>query len=201
VFCFARDSGGNIFLGTGNGVCRWNGSVFVETGGIGGSVKSMEIDRHDALWCMTEQALYRIDGSGTSEFTLSNSIYIPTSRTENEFSYRDPVTGSVFFSSLTGLWSLSPGSAVHEGPSPLFYPQPYLPSQGEMRMAWSGEPGPVRARFHALTGEYLGEVSAENWQEWSWDGVLDGGELASGVYFVIVETVTGNTTNKIALVR
>jgi hypothetical protein len=201
VFCFARDRQGSVLLGTGSGICRWNGSVFIETGELQGSVKSMEVDRYGAIWCMTDNAICRIDDSGTTEYTSSNSIYIPGNRTENEFSYQDAETGTVFFSSLYGLWSISPGEALHQGPSPLFYPQPYIPALGPMGMSWSGDRGPVSARFFTLAGEYLGEAGADGWEDWSWDGTLDGEELSSGVYFVIVETGSGTTTNKIALVR
>jgi ligand-binding sensor domain-containing protein len=201
VFCFARDLQGSVLLGTGNGICRWNGSVFVEIDGPEGSVKAMEVDRYGAVWCMTEDAVCCIDASGTTEYTSSNSIFIPANRTENEFSYRDPVTGTLYFSSLVGLWSIDPGQASHQGSSPLFYPQPFLPAAEDLRMAWSGERGAVSARFFSLTGEYLGTLEAESWEEWSWNGTLDGEELSSGLYFVIVETMTGTTTNKIALVR
>lgn len=201
VFCFARDAEGSVVLGTGNGLCRWNGSFFIDEGSVPGSVRSVGVDGTGALWCMTGDAMYRVDDSGTSVFNQANSIYIPTSRTENEFTFLDQETGTLYFSSVTGLWSVTPGSVSHQGPSPLFYPQPYLPSGGDLRMSWSGARGAVRAMFFSLAGDYLGEVEASSWESWSWDGVLDGETLATGVYFLIVETDEGTTTDKIALVR
>lgn len=201
VLSFARDSQGSVIVGTGSGLCRWNGSVFVETGDITGSVKALGVDGMDAVWCMTEDAVYRVDGSGTAQYTSSNSIYIPSSRIENEFSCFDPATGTLYFSSVIGLWSVSPGEVSYQGPSPLFYPQPYLPAEGDLRMAWDGDRGPVTARFFSISGDFLGTVPSDSWESWSWDGGLDGDRLATGVYFVLVETGDGTTTNKIALVR
>ncbi|OPL19416.1 MAG: hypothetical protein AVO35_11065 [Candidatus Aegiribacteria sp. MLS_C] len=201
VFCFARDAEGSVLLGTGNGVCAWNGSVFVGSGNVPGSVRSIGVDGSGAVWCTTGEAMYRMDDSGTAVYNESNSIYIPTSRTENEFSFLDGETGTLYFSSLVGLWSVTPGSVSHQGPSPIFYPQPYLPSGGDLRMSWSGSRGTVRTRFFTVAGDYLGEKEASSWDVWSWDGSLNGDAVASGVYFVIVETDDGTTTDKIALVR
>lgn len=201
VFCFSRDNEGRVLLGTGNGIGRWNGSVFTGIGSIEGSVKAMEVDGLGTVWCMTEDAIYSVDATGTKDYTSSNSIYIPTNRMENEFSALDPLTGTVYFSSLMGLWSISPGEASHQGPSPIFYPQPFLPATDALRMAWYGDDGPVTARFFSLDGAYLGRVEAPGWEEWSWNGRLDGEALATGVYFVIVEGPEGSSTNKIALVR
>ena len=201
VFCFARNADGDILAATGNGICRWNGSTFVEIAGITGSVKAMQVDNDGVIWCMTEDAIYSIAGAHVTEFTGSNSIYIPTSRVENEFSSIDPENGTVYFSSLAGLWSISHQQNHEESNHLLFYPQPYLPAEEELHIVWSGSDEQISVKFFSLTGEYLGSVQATSWEEWIWDGILDGVPLASGVYIVLIETDSGLILSSIAVVR
>jgi len=201
VFCFARNSNGDIFAGTGNGICRWNGSSFVEIPGISGIVKAMQADNNGVVWCLTEDAIFSFDGADITKFTGSNSIYIPTSRNENEFSSFDPAGEAVYFSSVVGLWSISPIQNPVESANPLFYPQPYLPAEEDLHMVWSGSEEPVSVEFFSLTGRYLGSVQANNQEEWCWDGTLDGSVLASGIYIVLVGTGNQVTRSKIAVVR
>lgn len=201
IFCFAQDAEGEILAGTGNGVCRWNGSVFVRIEGISGSVKAIQVDNNGVVWCMTEDAIYSVEGTDVTGFTVSNSIYIPTSRTENEFSYFNPVDGTVYFPSLVGLWSISSQQNNAQSPDLLFYPQPFLPAEEELQIAWSASDSSIEVKFFSLTGEYLGCVQAESWEEWIWNGALDGDPLASGVYVVLVETSTDVIRSKIAVVR
>ena len=200
VFCFARSSSGEIYAGTGNGVCRWTGSSFTEIGGINGAVKAMEIDEEDVLWCVTEEALYSINGSEVNIYNESNSDYIPSVREENEFSYFDPDSQKVYFSSIIGLWSKKSSQQNAESQTAMFYPQPYLPEMGRMHMAWNIESG-VTVDFFDLSASYIGSVSADSRSSWSWDGTLNGEELATGIYILIVRTAEETVRNKIALVR
>jgi ligand-binding sensor domain-containing protein len=201
VFCFAREADGSVLAGTGNGLCRWNGSVFVEVAGISGSVKSMQVDGNGVIWCMTEDAVYSVDGASVTKFNSSNSIYIPFNRMENEFSTIDPSSGTVLFSSLAGIWSISSQQDQSESPEPVFYPQPYLPAEETLRIVWSGPDEPVEVKFFSLTGNYLGSVSAGNRETWTWDGTLEGSSLASGIYIVLVESPSESVISKIAVVR
>lgn len=201
VFCFSRDQNGEILLGTGNGTARWTGTSFVDTGGITGAVKAMEVDGRGVIWCMTEGAVYSIDGQDVTQYTSANSIYIPSNRAENEFSAYDPATGTVYFSSRLGLWTITCGPDSPESPDPLFYPQPYIPAEGPLRLAWSGEGGPVSVKFFSLAGEYLGSVEAGEWENWSWDGTLYGSRFASGIYMVLLETPGNLRTGRMVLVR
>ncbi|MCK4807370.1 MAG: T9SS type A sorting domain-containing protein, partial [Candidatus Aegiribacteria sp.] len=201
VFCFARNTDGEILAATGNGICRWNGSVFIEIAGIAGSVKAMQVDNNGVIWCMTEDAIYSVEGADITEFTSSNSIYIPTNRAENEFSSFNPEDGTVCFSSFIGLWSISSQQNNVESPDLLFYPQPFLPAEEELHIVWSGPDERIEVKFFSLTGQYLGFVQADSWEEWTWDGTLDGGSLASGVYIMLVETDNDVIISKIAVVR
>ncbi len=201
VFCFTRSTNGDIFAGTGNGACRWNGSSFVEIPEISGIVKAIQANNNGVVWCLTDEAVYSIDGTDIARYTGSNSIYIPTIRTENEFSSFDPADEAVFFSSVVGLWSISQVQNPVESINPLFYPQPYLPAEEDLHLVWSGSGEPVSVEFYTLTGRYLGSVQAEDPDEWHWDGTLDGSVLASGIYIVLVRTGNQFIRSKIAVVR
>ncbi|NOQ23022.1 MAG: hypothetical protein GQ565_10310 [Candidatus Aegiribacteria sp.] len=201
VFCFAGNADGDILAGTGNGISRWNGDLFVDIPGVSGSVKAMQVDNNGVIWCMTESAIYSIDGGNVTEFTRSNSIYISTNRMENEFSFFNPEDGAVYFSSLVGLWSVFSQQNHVENPDLLFYPQPFLPAEEELRIVWSGFDERIEVKFFSLTGEYLGRVPADSWEDWTFDGTLDGASLASGVYIVLVETEGDVIRSKIAVVR
>jgi len=201
VFCFATDADGYILAGTGNGVSRWNGSMFVDVTGVSGSVKAMQVDHNGVIWCRTGSAIYSIEGGNVTEFTRSNSIYISTSRVENEFSAINPEDGTVYFSSLLGMWSIASQQTHVESPDLYFYPQPFLPAEEELHIIWSGFEDQIEVKFFTLTGEYMGSVQADNWEEWTFDGTLDGESLASGVYIVFIETDTDSVSSKIAIVR
>ena len=201
VFCFAREADGDILVGTGNGISRWNGDLFVDVAGVSGSVKAMQVDNNEVIWCMTEAAIYSIDGGDVTEFTRSNSIYISINRMENEFSSINPENGSVYFSSIVGLWSILSQQSHDESPDLLFYPQPFLPLEEELHIAWSGFEEHIEVKFFSLAGEYLGCVPADSWEDWIWDGTLNGAYLASGVYIVLVERDGNVFRSKIAVVR
>jgi ligand-binding sensor domain-containing protein len=201
VFCFSRSPEGELVAGTGAGLCRWNGSSFVSIGDVPGTVKAVEFDSRGDIWCITADAIYNVSDEGSTSYTSSNSVYIPTSRPENEFSHFDQSSGIIYFSSLIGLWSIDPGRPQFQGAEPRFYPQPFLPADETLRMAWSDHEGPVTVSFFTISGQHLGEVSSDSWENWSWNGILDGDDVSSGIYFVIVETANGSTTEKIALVR
>ena len=201
VFCFARDAGGDILAGTGNGISRWNGNQFVDIAGVSGSVKAMQVDSNGVIWCMTESAIYSVEDGNVTEFTRSNSIYISTNRMENEFSSINPEDGTVFFSSAVGLWSIITQHSPFENTDLIFYPQPYLPAEEELYMAWSGSDERIEVKFFSLTGEYLGSVTADSWEDWTWDGSLNGASVASGVYLVLVERDSNVIRCKVAVVR
>lgn len=201
VFCFARESSGTIIAGTGNGICRWQGDVFVQIPGVTGPVKSIEVDGSGRIWCLGSDALYCVDGSTVEQYTASNSPFIPTSRVENEFSLFDPVTGSVFFSSTIGLWSVRRGGGGPQSPVPVFYPQPYLPADGLLHMSWSGGGEPVETTIFTVDGSYVGTVTADSSEQWSWDGLIDGEQLATGVYMVLIRSGDDLVRATIAVVR
>ncbi len=201
VFCFARDASGDILVGTGNGISHWNGNLFSDVAGVSGSVKAMQVDNNGVIWCMTEAAVYSIDGGDVTEFTRSNSIYISTNRIENEFSSINPEDGTVYFSSIVGLWSIISQQSQDESPDLLFYPQPFLPLEEELHIVWSGSEEQIEVKFFSLTGEYLGCVPGDSWEDWTWGGTLNGTVLASGVYIVLVERNGDVFRCKIAVVR
>jgi len=201
VFCFARDDEDFIIAGTGNGICRWQDDGFVQIPGVTGSIKSIQVDDEGRIWCLASDALFCVDGSDVFEYTSSNSPFIPTNRVENEFSYFDAATGRVYFSSIIGIWSVRQGGGRQENPVPVFFPQPYLPSEGLLRMSWSGTGGLIEADIFTIDGRYAGSVSGDSWDEWSWDGTIDGDQLASGVYMVLIRSDSEVVRTRMALVR
>ena len=68
-------------------------------------------------------------------------------------------------------------------------------------MSWSGGEGSVEVGFFAVDGSFLGSVSAGSTSEWSWDGTLDGEQVASGVYMVLVRSGSETVSSRIAVVR
>lgn len=201
VFCFARETDGNILAGTGNGLCRWQGTGFVQIPGITGFVKTMQVDNKGRTWCTAGNSIFCLDSFETTEYTSSNSPYIPSSRVENEFSVFNQEDGKVYFSSTIGLWSLQIEGGEQESDIPFFYPQPFLPADHILRMCRFGNDQHVSVRIYSLNGEYLGFIQAESWEEWSWNGTFDDGEVSSGVYMAIVETGDLFFRTKVAVVR
>ena len=201
VFCFARDNGGNILAGTGSGLFRWQENVFVQISGITGSIKTMQVDNKGRIWCMGGSSIICADGSEITEFTTSNSPYIPTSRVENEFSVFQPDEGKLYFSSIIGLWTLIAQQGSDDSPDLLFYPQPFLPADEELRICWTGVDRQISVKLFSLDGQYLGCIQAENREEWFWNGSLGGEDVSSGVYLAIIETDGMTFRAKVAVIR
>ena len=201
VFCFARDNGGNILAGTSSGLFRWQENVFVQISGITGSIKTMQVDNEGRIWCMGGNSIICVDDTEITEFTTSNSPYIPSSRVENEFSAFQPEEGKLYFSSIIGLWTLIVQQGSDESPDLLFYPQPFLPADEELRICWTGTDRQISVKLFSLNGQYLGCIQAENWEEWSWNGSFNGEYVSSGVYMAIIETDDMTIRAKVAVVR
>ncbi|MCD4846700.1 MAG: hypothetical protein K8R76_00745 [Candidatus Aegiribacteria sp.] len=201
VFCFARDNDGNILAGTGSGLFRWQENAFIQISGISGSIKTMQVDNKGRIWCMSGSSIICVDGSEITEFTTSNSPYIPTSRVENEFSVFQADASKLYFSSIIGLWTLIVQQESDENPDLLFYPQPFLPAEEELRICWTGTDRQISVKLFSLAGQYLGCIQAESWEDWSWNGSLSGEDVSSGVYLAIIETDDMVLRAKVAVVR
>lgn len=201
VFCFTRDNNGNVIAGTGSGISRFQNGEFSMIAGVTGAVKAIEKDAEGRLWCMSNGSITCIDGSDVFQYTEENSDYIPSTRVENEFSFRDPADDKIYFSSQMGLWSIavlgnSAGSSV-----PVFYPQPFLPAEENLHLIWAEDAGEIEVSIFTIDGIYLGTVKANSPVEWIWDGCFDGREVATGVYIVIIKDDTAVAIEKIAIVR
>ena len=68
-------------------------------------------------------------------------------------------------------------------------------------MIWSGDPEPVTVSLFSVTGTFLTRISADSWEQWVWDGRIDGEEAASGVYMAIIESGSETILAKVAVVR
>ncbi|MBD3370100.1 hypothetical protein GF402_07045 [Candidatus Fermentibacteria bacterium] len=202
VNCFARTSDGTIYVGTNSGLCSFNGSGnFVQVEGITGSVEAMTVDGESRVWSAGSNGVTVIDGSEVTVFDDSNSPYIVSARSENEFAATSTGGDSVFFSSQVGLWVIvaSKESVQEDGIS--FYPQPYLPSEGLLHLCGIPAEEAVEVDIFTLDGRHVKTIGASEASEWTWNGSTDGGTASSGLY--VARVVYGSNTKlaKIALVR
>jgi hypothetical protein len=203
VFCFAEEQGGTVVIGTGDGICRWSAMSGISSieGGPAGTVKAIEVDSEGRIWCLGTSAIYCLDGSLLTSFDEVNSPYLPSSRVENEYSEYLPSLGRILFSSISGLWSLEVGQGTAQGGAVSFYPQPFLPGDGEPLMMAGPAGGPVEVEFFCLDGSRAGRIDAEDASEWAWDGSFGGSPAASGVYMVLVRAGGQVYRSRIAVVE
>ncbi len=201
IFCFTQDANGNVIVGTGNGICRFQEGVFSTIGGVAGTVKAIETDAEGRLWCMTNSSVTCIDGAYIYQFTEDNSDYIPSSRVENEFSYFNPEDGRIYFSSQMGLWSITVESGSSGSSVPLFYPQPFFPNEEALHLVWTEDTEEIEISIFSIDGTYRGTIDADSPSEWIWDGCFGGTEAATGVYIVLIESNNEIVIEKIAVVR
>ncbi len=203
VYCFARDSSGNVLVGTGDGLAIYDGAgSFSTVSGVGGSVEALEVDSGGRIWCLGSEGITVLSTEGVTVYDASNSPYLPYERVEAEFSALAGGGDGVLFSSGTGLWSVSlpvPGPPDRGGAC--FYPQPFLPSEGAVYLCGLPEGEAVTVRLFALDGTPVTEVGAACPASWSWDGTAGGEEAATGIYIAVVEQSGSLETVKLALVR
>jgi hypothetical protein len=203
VHCFDRSSDGTTYVGTTSGLCSFNGSgSFSQIEGVTGSVKAMAIDGDSRIWCAGSAGITVVDGSEITIFDESNSPYILSVRTENEFGATSSGGDSVFFSSPNGLWVISAAGEPPQVGDVSFYPQPYLPAEGPLYLCGPPAEEAVEVGIFTLSGRHVITISAPEAAQWSWDGVTgDGGKAASGIY--VARLIYGSNTElaKIALVR
>ncbi len=85
VYSFEEDKSGNVWMGSSNGLYKWNGTSWTNISGTGGlpsgSVTSLRIDSKERLWIGVQNTdkVYLRDNSGIREISLMTgltSIYI-----------------------------------------------------------------------------------------------------------------------------
>lgn len=200
VYSIRHIPGAGVYAGTASGLARVSSGGFTQVPGVSGAVRTLAGDGAGRIWAVGNSGVTCLDGTRTYFFDQGNSSYIPSSRTGPEFSVSLPSTGEILFSSEMGLWKISLGGTPGEG-GPLFNPQPFLPSLGEMRLSGLPDALPVRVEFFSLDGGFLGAVEADTPSLWSWDGTFNGARAASGVYMVLVRSGNTLTRGKVAVVR
>jgi len=202
VFCFAALGDGSVAIGTGSGLCTMSASGAVHAvAGIDGTVKAMVLDSSGRLWCLGTSSIWCVDGSTVTVYESSNSPFLPVTRVENEYGLWDPADGAVFFSSEAGLWRLGVSGGVFGGTSPVYYPQPFLPSADGLVNLAGVSGGPVSVRIFSLEGRFLMEIDSDAVQDWSWDGTAGGSTVASGVYMTLVRIGSSSWACRMAVVR
>lgn len=82
------------------------------------------------------------------------------------------------------------------------FPNPFRPAQGQSRVLFSSIPPGSTVTLFTLTGEKLLQVSANSSGVASWDGRNgSGANVASGVYFALIEANGTKQTLKVAVQR
>jgi hypothetical protein len=202
VFCFARETNGSILAGTGAGIARYQNGSFSTVYGLSGSIKAMQIDDSGRIWCLLSNGIALIENGSTTVYNTLNSPYIPTFRELDEFSYNDS-NGSIYFSSIIGLWRVHSEGTSGPAAGVLFYPQPYLPAEGNLYIssAFEGESA-ITVDIFSLDGKHLISVDAAGASLWQWDGNVQGEQVASGMYMAVVRMGSGAIQQaRIAVVR
>jgi len=206
VNAFGVTPDGQVLVGTGAGLCVWDGAGgFAPVAGATGSIKAVAVDGAGRIWCSGTAGITLIENGIVSVFDDSNSPYVVYDRVEGEFAAVSPDGGTIYFSSGDGLWSLSVQGGGGGTGGPCFYPQPWLPAEGPLRLCGfgedAGEEEPVSTEIFSLEGRHLGTVSAPSAPEWAWDGTLDGEPAASGVYMALVTRAGEVLPARLVIVR
>jgi len=201
VYCVLAVPGRGVYAGTSSGLARYASGGFVSVSGVEGSVKALAVDGAGRIWCIGNSGVSCIDGNQVYWYDAANSSYIPYSRPGQEFAITVPATGEVLFSSENGIWTISTPGGGGETSGPVFYPQPYLPSEGELRLTGTNGQLPVRVEFYTIGGVYLDAIEAETPAQWSWNGEFQSARAASGVYMVLVSYGDSVIPSRIAVVR
>jgi hypothetical protein len=201
VYCVLPVPGNGVYAGTSSGLARYTSGGFVSVAGIEDAVKALAVDGAGRIWCMGNSGVSCIDGSQVYLFDAGNSSYIPYSRPGQEFAVTVPATGQILFSSENGIWTLTPTGGAGDASGPVFYPQPYLPSEGELRLAGTTGQLPVRVEFYSIDGVFLDAIEAETPSQWSWNGEFQSARAASGVYMVLVSFGDTVIPARVAVVR
>ncbi|MBN1434355.1 hypothetical protein JW921_06300 [Candidatus Fermentibacterales bacterium] len=203
VYCFAVSPDGQVFAGTGAGLCSFDGDGFSSVNGIYGSIRTLDFDGAGRLWCSGSAGVFVLDEGSVTLYDSSNSPFIPGNRAEPEFSFFDQSSGNLYISSSSGLWIVHAGTGGGEPGEAWFYPQPFLPAEhGLLRVSGLPEGIPLSVDFFTLSGEHTGSLRSESGPaEWTWNGSFDGGAAASGVYVGVIRQGSTVVVGKIALVR
>lgn len=201
VYCVLAVPGRGVYAGTSSGLARYTSGGFVSVAGVDGAVKALAADGAGRIWCIGTSGVSCVDGSQVYWFDAGNSSFIPYSRPGQEFAITVPTTGQIMFSSEIGIWTISTTGGGGGASGPSFYPQPYLPSEGELRLTGTNGQLPVRVEFYSVDGAFLDAIEAETPSQWSWNGEFNSARAASGVYMVLVEYGGSVVQARIAVVR
>lgn len=155
--------------------------------------------RHSDRWNMLAR---NVDGSEPLAFSTSIG---PLVRRPTDHDDWVPAPGLVLSFRLIGTEStvigVEPPSLVH-GFTLLARPNP---SQGDVRLSWSGAAGPVRVQVMDVSGRVVGEAVGQgaDGREWVWDGRLRGGRrLAGGVFLLRATDGAGRqASRRVVLIR
>jgi hypothetical protein len=111
----------------------------------------------------------------------------------------DRLTATIGHLSLFQVMQARPAASVNGA---VAFPNPFRPAAGHTEMVFSRLPPSSRVRIYTLTGELVRDLSADDIGVARWDGRNSSGqEVASGVYFVLLQGNGGRDTIKVAVQR
>ncbi len=215
VNCFAIDLDGSIWIGTDEGVSKYDfwgqtpkpGYMFLpdyyeEIGRR--EVTALEVDLKGDKWFGTSNGLLRYDEVNFlwQEFTPQNSDLLDE---KINCLLLDRAKGHLWIGTDKGLSMYELGIVK---PKPKLstvsvYPNPFLLSRNEAEVIFDSLTATSTVSIFTVNGELVREISSEGSGRKEWNGRNQGGNLvASGVYIWVVRDKNGNSRRgKIAVIR
>lgn len=194
---------GELWAGTTGGLASFEeeSGSFLESEAVQGGVETLGFDNLSYLWAASSSSLYRIAPDGSSE--TYNIVNSPLQTLEIRGIACDPDSGFLYLATSNGMWKLTLAQGLAGNvETAQVYPNPFLPSSGQV-LGVAGIPdAPFTFRLFDLTGGLAYESESTDRDSFAWDGTLDGGEpVSSGSYIVQISQEGIHRFVKLAVVR
>jgi len=203
VTALSRGRSGVLWAGTTGGLASYEegSGVFLESESASGAVEALGFDNLSNLWVASINALYRIAPDGSVE--TYNTINSPLQSLAIRGIASDPDSGYVYLATDHGMWKLTLAQGMAGNiETAQVYPNPFVPSAGEV-LGVAGIPDePFTFRLFDLTGRLAYEFQSTDRDSFAWSGTDDAGvPVASGTYIVQISQGGDHRFIKLALVR
>lgn len=181
--------GGTVFVGTASGLAEISDGTATSIDLVDCAVNQVACDDLGSVWLATSEGLQRyFPATGDIESYTSFNSPLPEGAI---YSFAiDSDSGFLWMATEHGMWRGRLEAGLEgDGSSAALYPNPFLPSRGDV-LGISGVPDePAVFTVFDLTGNRVFEYSSQGRDDFAWDGLTDDGvSAASGVYMVLVES-------------
>ena len=203
IWSLAGMRNGDLYIGTAAGLAlieKESGTVS-EIPEVDGNVSVLCADNLGSVWAANGSALYRLTADGSiEEYNLFNC---PLLSMDIRGMACDPDAGLLYLATVDGLWILVLEGGLSNGQyGPVVYPNPFLPSTGQVLGIAGVLDVPTIFRVFDLTGTLLYESESPDRDSIAWNGVdKDGYPVASGTYYVQIVSEGVSHFVKLAVVR